>query len=193
MPSTAGSSPTLVHIHSPHHSEKSDNPKHHASLAVPLASPWHRSSFDPLSHLQSWVRQAAVAPRCSRGRGSRRSSPPRSHSEHVDGLLSLPRAAKLIGVSRFSLWRWIRDGLRDKQGRPVRLKHRRKGRRLYTSKAWIDDFHAQLAAIREACMETPCDVSPTQTRRIPKREREIDAAIKRVHERLNSKRHRQDG
>jgi len=64
-----------------------------------------------------------------------------------DEHLTLAQAAKLVPgrPSANCLWRWCREGVKAKSGKRVRLKHARFGGRIYTTRAWIEAFGAELA------------------------------------------------
>ena len=61
-----------------------------------------------------------------------------------DQLLSCSRAARAIEISRYAIWRWMKKGLAVADGERVFLRHERKGGQLYTTLAWIDEFHREL-------------------------------------------------
>jgi hypothetical protein len=43
-------------------------------------------------------------------------------------------------------WRWMRHGVLARNGSRVRLKHGRAGRRVFTTRDWLDEFFQAVAA-----------------------------------------------
>lgn len=61
--------------------------------------------------------------------------------------LTLAQAARIVPnkVAPLAIWRWIRQGLLAADGTRVKLKARRYGRQLFTTKRDLDDFAEELA------------------------------------------------
>ncbi len=60
-----------------------------------------------------------------------------------DAIISLAAAGKLapLGpVSPVAAWRWASKGVLSRDGRRVRLQTVKQGRKLGTTRAWMDDF-----------------------------------------------------
>lgn len=65
-----------------------------------------------------------------------------------EDLITLAQACRLAPFrpSVNCVWRWCRRGVRSRCGAIVKLRHVRMGGRLFTTKRWIDEFGAELAA-----------------------------------------------
>lgn len=87
--------------------------------------------------------------------------------------LPLASAARRIGVSPTTLWRWARRGIRVADGTRVKLEYRRLGRRIVVDLAAIDRFSAALAAA-----DTPPSESDTPS--LAQRSAELREAARRA-------------
>lgn len=63
--------------------------------------------------------------------------------------LTLEEAARLAPVPRapHTVWRWAAQGVR-RNGRCIRLEHRRIGRQLVTTHSWLEEFWRAVAQLR---------------------------------------------
>lgn len=69
---------------------------------------------------------------------------------NADDLIPLAQAARLTPgrPSPQTIWRWITDGLHV-NGERICLEGRYVGRRLYTSRPWLDAFHRRCTEARQ--------------------------------------------
>lgn len=111
------------------------------------------------------------------------------HSPGTDKLLTRKEAARYAGIAHVTMWRWMTKGVCDAFGNRIVLKKRRRGGRLYTTVAWIEEFFDALDASDEAFREHAEVVRPESPReRDARREREIQAAIDKVNSRVRKSR-----
>jgi hypothetical protein len=58
--------------------------------------------------------------------------------------LTIPQAARLLGVSSAAVWVWVGKGLKGPDGERVKLRTKRIGARRKTRRRWLADFQARL-------------------------------------------------
>lgn len=83
----------------------------------------------------------------------------------------------VYGQTEYALWRWCRKGIKARSGQRVFLKHIRSGRRLMTTQAWLDEFHADLIREDHAGLATGAPVHP-------KHHHQRDAAVAKAQSEL---------
>lgn len=78
----------------------------------------------------------------------------------TDAKISLAEAAEHAGVTRNTIWRWIKDGF-GVNGQVIHLKHDRLGRQFRTTVRWLDEFAADIARAgeQEASRESPTPIA----------------------------------
>jgi hypothetical protein len=64
-----------------------------------------------------------------------------------DARITLAEAAKSVpgNPHTSAVWRWARKGVKARSGERIRLRHTRVGGRVFTTRAWIDEFGERLA------------------------------------------------
>ena len=72
------------------------------------------------------------------------------------GYLTLSQAAKTVPgrPHASSLWRWYAKGVKTPDGFRVKLRARRFGRNVYTTKEWLKEFGDELAAADQRAGES---------------------------------------
>jgi hypothetical protein len=111
---------------------------------------------------------------------------PQVLTEIISGdALGLSAAARLLpahrgagGASATTVWRWIRTGTRTSDGRVVKLEAARIGTRWLTSKAVLTRYMTALTPV------TLDAVSPVLTPTATQRQRDREAATKRLDQQL---------
>jgi hypothetical protein len=105
----------------------------------------------------------------------------------TDEYLTLSEAPRHIPgrPSASAVWRWCRDGVKARNGERVRLQHVRAGARIFTTRAWLDEFMDKLAAADAEYFAAPPGPGPSEpvTRRgrtVQEREAEAAAARARI-------------
>jgi hypothetical protein len=99
----------------------------------------------------------------------------RAGDEGLEGLMTVARAARVLGVHATTVHRWIGSGIRGPGGARTRLRAVRRGGRWATSEADLLDFFAALSGGSDGGGFDPhgssCDASRRTTERIG---RELD-------------------
>ena len=101
-------------------------------------------------------------------------------------LLDMEAAARTIPTqpSPAAVWRWCRKGILARDGQRIYLEHRRYGRRLFTTRAALDDFAKAVADVDTKYLASPAitQSAPKSCRDAARRCADIEAAIGRLRE-----------
>ena len=100
--------------------------------------------------------------------------------------LTLAQAAKVVtgAPSSAAVWRWCRRGVLARNGRRLRLRHARVGRRIYTTESWLSEFFDSVAAAdcEDAASAEAVTSKPVRRRSASERKRAIRAAERYLDE-----------
>ena len=58
----------------------------------------------------------------------------------MDERIKLAAAAKILGVSYSTVWKWATSGFKARDGSLHVLEHRWIGARIHTTRKWVDEF-----------------------------------------------------
>jgi len=108
-------------------------------------------------------------------------------NEHTQ-YLTCSQAARLCPtpVSPSAVWRWMRNGIVARDGEKVYLRHVRIGRRVYTTRHWLDEHWTALAEADRQAFEREGESSPRSGRKptIGRDAEARSAAIQRADSKL---------
>ncbi len=102
------------------------------------------------------------------------------NDDSTDGLITIPRAARMINTSASTIWRWIVQGIKTKSGDRISLRSQRRGKRRLTKACWVDAFNRQLEEDGRRESEHRARRRKKWRKTPTRREREIQAAKDRL-------------
>lgn len=90
-----------------------------------------------------------------------------------DERITLAEAAKTVpgNPHTSAVWRWARKGVKARSGERIRLRHTRVGGRVFTTRAWIDEFGERLAQADAEYFDARSDAPGTVAGRGPEASR----------------------